>query len=385
MSELSLLTEQACKGKRVLVRVDWNVPLGVRGEVQDPFRIEASLATIRELKKRGAAQITLLTHLGNPVVRPRESIERTLVGNRRLLLAPIARYVIDALSLAGDHELREIPDSPLPGYQLDPKIILLENLRLHPGELANDIEFAQQLARLGDLFVNEAFSESHREVASLGQLATLLPSAAGLRLADEVAYFTRFREKTDKPLVIVLGGAKVHDKIGLIDNLLKKADAFLLGGVMANTFLAAQGTDMRKSLVEVDRIEAAKELFNRAPQKFILPLDFVWERDRALDIGPQTVALFSRYIDKAKLVFWNGPMGWTASGRERFAHGTRTLAETCAKSPATTVAAGGDTLAIIDHYRLGKDFTFLSTGGGAALAFLSNNPMPGLAGLAKTH
>lgn len=370
-------------GQRALIRVDWNVPIGPHGEVLDSFRIEASWPTIEAVRRAGAKQIVVLTHLGSPVVRPREEITRTIAGNTRLTLRPLVRYLLATKQLKGSDDLLEFPGSPLPVYRLASDMLLLENLRFHPGELANDERFARQLADCGDSLINEAFSESHRSVASLVALSRLLPTQAGLRLKQELKYLSQFRDKTSRPLVMVLGGAKVHDKIGLIEAMLKKTDTFLLGGVMANTFLAAQGIDMRRSLVETERLDIAKELFNRAPQKFILPLDFTWDRDRALDIGPQTAALFGKYLTKAKLIFWNGPLGETASGRERFRRGSVAVARAIGKSDATSIAAGGDTLALIDAERLTKDFSFLSTGGGAALAYLSGAEMPGLAALAK--
>lgn len=384
MAQFMFPTKQHISGQRVLLRVDWNVPLNPKGEILDPFRIEACLPTLLELRALGAKQIILLTHMGNPVVRPRDKFERTLAGNQRLVLAPLAKYLHSYIKSSAELRYEEIPGFSLPGYQIADDIILVENLRFHPGELTNDKDFAKQLATLGDVMVNEAFSESHRSAASMDQLSTLLPTFAGRRLLLELEYLDRFGHKDEKPLVFVLGGAKVHDKILLIDNLLKKVDAFLLGGVMANTFLAAQGIDMRRSLVETDRLEAAKELFNRAPQKFIMPLDFTWDRDRVLDIGPQTVALFEKYFAKAKLIFWNGPMGWTDSGRDRFMQGTRAVAEAVGASSATSIAAGGDTLAIIDNEKLADSFTFLSTGGGASLAYLSGADMPGLTHLQLT-
>lgn len=382
-TDLPQLDNLDVRGRRVLVRVDWNVPLAPTGEVLDTFRIAASLPTIAALRAAGATEITLLSHLGNPVVRPREDLAGTIAGNRRLRLRPIAVTAARLLKLPEPDELPdELPRSPLPAYRLAPDLQLLENLRFHPGELAGDMQLGRSLSKLGNAFVNEAFSESHRAVASLVELPKFLPAAAGLRLTDELSHLDRFRDKPDKPVVFVLGGAKVEDKILLIDALLKKVDAFLLGGVMANTFLAAQGTDMRKSLVENQRLDAAKDLFNRAPQKFILPLDFTWDRDRALDIGPQTVALYTRYLTKAKLIFWNGPMGWTSAGRELFARGSIGIAKAIAASSATSVAAGGDTLGLLDTHRLDKECTFLSTGGGATLTYLAGGEMPGLAALA---
>jgi 3-phosphoglycerate kinase len=376
------ITKATIRNQRFLVRVDWNVATESDGTISDDFRLLASFPTICHLLKRQAKQIILVSHFGNPVVRPGEDFQRTVAGNSRLTMKEVARHAQKLLRLEKSTLKQvQLSGSPLPGYALDPRLILLENVRFHSGELSNDFNFGRALATLADSFVNEAFSESHRTVASLVQPAKLLPSYAGLQLIREIETLKQLTNEPPKPTVMVLGGAKVHDKVMLIDTLLKKVDTFLLGGVMANTFLAALGVDVRRSLVEHDRLPVVRNLLNRAPQKFILPIDFIWERDRALDIGSQTTVLFTRYLDKAKLIFWNGPMGWTSSGRERFAHGSETIAQKMAASAATTIVAGGDTLALIDDLKLAKDFTFRSTGGGATLTYLAGDEMPGLTAL----
>lgn len=370
-------------GQRVLVRVDWNVAFSPDGQIADDFRIKTTLPTLRLLRKKKAEKIILATHLGNPVVRPGDQFHRILLGNERLStrqLIPTVRQLLRMAAAPSDHETI-VPGLPLPGYRLADNLILLENLRFHPGELADDHQFGEQLASLADVFVNEAFAEAHRAVASLTVPPRRLPGFAGLNLLAELEHLGMFADKPPKPSVMVLGGAKVHDKAMLIDTLLKKIDIFLLGGVMANTFLAAQGVDLKRSLIEPDRLDVIRGLLNRAPQKFILPIDFVWERDRALDIGSQTMALFRRYLAKAQLIFWNGPMGWTASGRERFMHGSKGVASAMAASSATTVVAGGDTLAIVDALHLAERMTFRSTGGGATLAYLAGDELPGLVAL----
>ncbi|MEK7461057.1 MAG: phosphoglycerate kinase [Patescibacteria group bacterium] len=370
--------------RRVLVRVDWNVACDEAGTITDDFRIRASLPTIRLLRKKKAQKIILAAHFGNPVVRIGEGLERTIAGNRRLTFAVVAKHAAQLLHLPDiNPKLVILPGSPLPAYELAPDLILLENLRFDSGELANDPKFGRALAALADCFVNEAFAEVHRSVASLSYPPQTLPSAIGLELADELSHLSLFVDKPPKPTVMVLGGAKVYDKAMLIDTLLKKIDTFLLGGVMANTFLAAQGVDLRRSLIERDRLEVVRGLLNRAPGKFILPIDFVWDRDRALDIGSQTVALYRRYLAKAKLIFWNGPMGWTASGRDRYFHGSEAMAESMSTSDATTIVAGGDTLAVVDRLHLEKKFSFRSTGGGATLAYLAGDELPGLVALER--
>ncbi len=378
------LKDGSFKGKRVVVRVDWNVPLSPKGEVLDDFRITASLPTLSYLRKQKPAEIILLMHLGNPIVRGRDGMARTIAGNQNLRIEPVVRHAARLLKLAdADISFIDVPNSPLPAYRLGAGIIALENLRFDVGELANDKNFGAGLAGLGDVFVDEAFPEVHRAVASTVQIPAHLPSYAGLQFALELEHLEGLIKKADKPLVMVLGGAKIHDKAPIIERLVKKVDLFLLGGVMANTFLAAQGVDMASSVVERDRLSLAKDLLYRAPQKFLLPIDFEWDRKKALDIGPQTVAMYARHLAKAKLVFWNGPMGWTDSGRARFMRGTEGIARAIAKSPAKSIVAGGDTLGIIDQMKLTKDFTFRSTGGGATLAYLGGEELPGLTALEK--
>ncbi|MBI4175423.1 phosphoglycerate kinase [Candidatus Berkelbacteria bacterium] len=365
--------------RRILVRLDWNVPLDSRGTVVDDFKIRASVPTLQWLRRQAPDHLFLLSHLGNPVVRSGESFTRTQAGNRTLTFAAVARYVRELLKLSAGEGSDQLTDHrPVPGYQLAPDLTLLENLRFHPGELANDRQFASQLASLGTLLVHEAFPEIHREVASLVALPQRLPTVAGLRLIEEINHLDQVIDKRIKPTIMILGGAKVADKILVIDALLKHVDHFLLGGVMANTFLAATGVDLKASVIDEERCVIAKQLFNRAPQKFLLPIDFVWDRDKALDIGPQTQALFARYIAKAALAFWNGPLGWTASGKERFFHGSEAIARALAAMNGTSIAAGGDTLAVIDRYQLTNDLSLLSTGGGAALAYLAGEELPGL-------
>lgn len=379
---MKVLKDGSFNGRRVIVRVDWNVPLGPGGAIVDDARIRASLATLRYLRKQRSAEITLLMHLGNPVVRPGDRLNRTMAGNQNLRLEPVIRHAAKLLRLAAaDLKIDSTTTAPLPVYRLAPDLVALENLRFAAGELANDEGFGRQLAHLGELFVNEAFPEIHRSVASTVQIPRHLPSYAGLQLTQELEHLEGLVTKADKPLIFLLGGAKIHDKAPLIERLLKKVDLFILGGVMANTFLAAQGVDMAGSVVEHDRVSLAKDLLYRAPQKFLLPVDFDWERGRALDIGPQTSALFARQIAQAKLIFWNGPFGWTDSGRARFMRGTEAIAQAIVASRAKSVVAGGDTLGVIDQLKLADAFSFRSTGGGATLAYLGGAELPGLAAL----
>lgn len=378
------LKDSEVASKRVVARVDWNVPLSPQGEVVDDFRIVASLETLKYLRKQKPAEIILIMHVGNPVVRPGDSLQRTMAGNQKLRVEPILHHAAKLLKIPQAAIVAEtLPGSPLPAYRLAPDLVALENVRFNPGELANTAAFGKELASLGDVYVDEAFPEAHRAVASTVQIPAHLPHYAGLQFAQELEHLDGLIKKADKPMLMVLGGAKIHDKAPIIDRLLKKVDMFLLGGVMANTFLASQGVDVAQSVVEHDRVKLAKDLLYRAPQKFLLPIDFEWDRGRALDIGPQTVALFSRHLAKAKMIFWNGPMGWTDSGRARFMRGTEGVARAIAASTAKSVVAGGDTLGVIDHLKLTNDFDFRSTGGGATLAYLGGEELPGLAALEK--
>lgn len=375
------VSEAQVAGKRVLVRVDYNEPVDGRGRIQDDFRMRMSLPTLELLRKQKPKEIILITHLGNPVVRPGETLQRTMAGNRLLRLEPIADHLASLLGIDESVSYEEMSGSPLPVYRLAKDVIMLENIRFHQGEHAADEGFGKLLAALGDVYVNEAFSVAHRADTSLVVLPKLMPSYGGLRLLEEVENLRQLTDQPPKPTLLVLGGAKVLDKITMIDALLKKVHGVLLGGVMANTFLAAQGADLKKSVVETERLALAKDLLSRAPHKFILPLDFVWERDKALDIGPQTAALFARHIAKAQLVFWNGPMGWTAGGKERFYRGSKAVAAALAATEAKTVIAGGDTLEVVNQYDLADKMTFCSTGGGAALAYVGEQGLPGLTAL----
>lgn len=380
---MKTLADLTIRGKRVFVRVDWNVPMNLENEIIDDFRIRRSLPTIRALRDAEPAHIVIASHLGKPVIRHGERFDRVVEGNQRLILEPVVARAAELLKLKRDHfPLVQIPNRPLPVYDLGSGLTVLENLRFAAGELDRDDEFARALIQESDVFVNEAFSECHRDVASLSLSPRFLPNAAGLELVDEVTRLTELIERAKPPVVMILGGAKVKEKALVIDRLLKSVDLFLLGGVMANTFLLAKGTDMKQSVVEPQRVDLAKDFLNRNPEKFVLPLDLVWERERILDIGDQTQAAFRRHLAKAGTIFWNGPLGWTESGRERFMHGSVAIAKALASSNATTIVAGGDTLALIDQLGLAKKMTFLSTGGGATLTYLAGGPMPGLLALA---
>jgi phosphoglycerate kinase len=376
------------RGKRVLMRVDFNVPLQ-DGEITDDTRIQAALPTIEYLLDHDAAVI-LMSHLGRPKgkVLPELSLKPVAARLGELLDQDVQM----ASDCVGD-EVVEMAEALEPG-----DVLLLENTRYHAGEEKNDPAMAEQLARLGDLYVNDAFGAAHRAHASTEGVAKHLPAVAGLLMEKEIEFLGKAVENPEHPYVAIIGGAKISDKIGVIRNLLVQVDALLIGGGMANTFLAAQGYEMGDSLVEQDSIDVAVELMGEGEGKLALPVDAViadafaadanrkvvgvdaiepgW---RMLDIGPKTVALFVDKLEGAKMVVWNGPMG--VFEFEPFAAGTLAVAQMLAESDATTIIGGGDSVAAIQQAGLSDQMTHISTGGGASLEMLEGRTLPGLAAL----
>lgn len=379
-------------GKKVLVRVDFNVPLNDKGEITDDTRITASLPTIQYLLEQKAAVI-LMAHLGRPKgqVKP------------ELSLAPVAKHLGKLLGkkilFAPDcvGEAAQAAASKLkPGH-----ILLLENLRFHKEEEKNDMEFAEKLASLADLYVNDGFGVSHRAHASVEGVTHFLPAAAGFLLEKEIQYVGQAVTNPLHPFVAIIGGAKVSDKIGVISNLLDKVDTLLIGGGMANTFLAAQGYKMGKSLVEEDKLDLAKELLAKAKKNkvnMLLPTDLVMaaafapdaehvtEKVKnlnqvymALDIGAETSKAYAEALADAKMIVWNGPMG--VFEMDAFCKGTEAVAKAVAKSRATSIVGGGDSVAAIEKLGLAKRITHISTGGGASLEYLEGKVLPGVAAL----
>lgn len=379
-------------GKKVLVRVDFNVPLNDKGEITDDTRITASLPTIQYLLEQKAAVI-LMAHLGRPKgqVKP------------ELSLAPVAKHLGKLLGkkilFAPDcvGEAAQAAASKLkPGH-----ILLLENLRFHKEEEKNDMEFAEKLASLADLYVNDGFGVSHRAHASVEGVTHFLPAAAGFLLEKEIQYVGQAVTNPLHPFVAIIGGAKVSDKIGVISNLLDKVDTLLIGGGMANTFLAAQGYKMGKSLVEEDKLDLAKELLAKAKKNkvnMLLPTDLVMaaafapdaehvtekvknlnQAYMALDIGAETSKAYAEALADAKMIVWNGPMG--VFEINAFCKGTEAVAKAVAKSRATSIVGGGDSVAAIEKLGLAKRITHISTGGGASLEYLEGKVLPGVAAL----
>ena len=376
------------KGKRVLVRVDFNVPIK-EGKITDDTRIRAAMPTLEYLLKNGAAVI-LFSHLGRPKggPDPKYSLRPVAIYLSGLLGKPVA-FAEDCVGPATEAAARALNSGD---------VLLLENTRFHPEEEKNDLELARQMAALADVFINDAFGSAHRAHSSTEGVARFLPAAAGFLLEEEIKYLGQAIADPKRPFIAILGGAKISDKIGVIKNLLTKADQVLIGGGMANTFLKAQGYPVGDSLVEDEALETARELLAAGGTHLRLPIDLVIgdrfdaEADskvmptgpvpdgwRILDIGPETVAAFGKALAAAGTVVWNGPMG--VFEFPRFAAGTLGVAKAVAASGAVSIIGGGDSVAAINQSGLAGKITHISTGGGASLEMLEGLVLPGLAAL----
>jgi phosphoglycerate kinase len=376
------------KGKRVLVRVDFNVPIE-NGIVQDDTRIRAALPTIQYLLD-GGADVILCSHLGRPKDKP----------DPKYSLKPVADYlgtVIKAPVKFSEECVGPKADAAAKALKAG-EVLLLENTRFYPGETKNDPEMSKALASLADLYVNDAFGSAHRAHASTEGVARHIPAVAGLLMEKEIKYLGQALADPKRPFVAILGGAKVSDKIEVIRNLLSQADTVLIGGGMANTFFKAEGREMADSLVEPDAVETAKSLLVEGKGKLHLPIDLViadafdakanfktipvgdvpagW---RVMDVGPETVKEFSALVSGAGTIVWNGPMGVFEMGP--FAKGTFALAKAVAESNVDSIVGGGDSVSALQQSGLADKITHISTGGGASLEMLEGKLLPGLAAL----
>jgi phosphoglycerate kinase len=376
------------KGKRVLMRVDFNVPMA-DGKVTDDKRIKASLPTIQYVLEQGASVI-LMSHLGRPKGGP--DPEFSLKAAAEVLAGHLKRPVHMAPDCIGT-DVEAMAKALKPG-----DVLMLENTRFHAGEEKNDLELAKQMAALGEVYVNDAFGSAHRAHSSTEGVARFLPAVSGFLMEQELEYLGRAVANPEHPYVAILGGAKISDKILVVETLLSKCDRLIIGGGMANTFLAAQGLNMQDSLVEAASIETAKSILAKAGDKLVLPVDAViadkFEAEanlqvvdvdkipagwRMMDVGPKTLESYKRALDGARLIVWNGPVG--VFEFPKFAEGTFALARMLAESGATTVIGGGDSASAVKKAGVAKQMTHVSTGGGASLEFLEGKELPGVAAL----
>lgn len=379
-------------GKRVIMRVDFNVPLDNERNITDDTRIRAALPTIEYVLSKNT-KLILMSHLGRPKGQVKEDLRMTPVGKR--LSELLGKEVIVTKDAIGE-ETEKIVSGMQTG-----DVVLLENLRFHKEEEENDPEFAKKLASYADIYVNDAFGTAHRAHASTEGITKYLPAVAGFLMEKEINFLGKLLYQPDKPYIAIIGGAKVSTKIGVLEKLLEKVDTLIIGGGMCYTFLKAKGFEVGKSLVETDKVNLAFELIKKADEKgvnFMLPVDHlvveeVSENSRprtvdtnsipqdmiGVDIGPKTIKAYKKEIKKGKTIFWNGPMG--VFEIDKFAKGTTQIAKALASSKGTTVVGGGDSVAAVNKIGVADKITHVSTGGGASLEFLEGKELPGIVAL----
>lgn len=391
MKQKQTMQQVDLSGKRVFCRVDFNVPME-EGRISDDTRIRAAIPTIQQLVEKGA-KVILASHMGRPKGEVKEELRLTAVGEHlsKLIHKPVQK--LD--ESIGDSVVNAIEKME------DGDIILLENVRFHKGEEKNDPALAEQFGKLADIYVNDAFGAAHRAHASTEGIAKHLPAVSGLLMEKELDVLGKALSNPERPFTAIIGGAKVKDKIGVIDHLLDKVDNLLIGGGLSYTFSKAQGYEIGKSLVEKDKIELAKSFIEKAKDKGVnlyLPIDAVvaseFSKDAetqvvnidsissewmGLDIGPKTSAQYADVIRNSKLVIWNGPMG--VFEMEPFAEGTKNVAEAMASTDAFTVIGGGDSAAAVEKFEVANQMDHISTGGGASLEFMEGKDLPGVVAL----
>jgi len=383
------------KDKRVLVRVDFNVPLGNDGHITVDGRIRAAIPTIEYLVEQGA-KVIIMSHMGRPDGKVVQSMSLKVAADR---LSELMRHPVQFANECVGEKVEQAVASLNDG-----DILLLENLRFHPEEEANDPVFAEKLARLGDIFVDDAFGTAHRAHASIVGVTRHLPAVAGLLLEKELISLGQILETPARPFCVLFGGAKIADKVKLLENVMDKVDTILVGGGMAATFLKADHYEVGKSIVD-EKLDVAVKLMAKAKKynvKFVLPRDVIVTGDltpdargicvpvekiptlgRVVDIGLLTINLFTKELERAKTVFWNGPMG--IYEMPQFAEGTKTMADVISRLHATTIIGGGSTAEIVDELKLADKMSFVSTGGGSSMLFLSGEKLPGVEALLKKN
>ena len=364
------LADASLSGKRVILRLSLDLPRDDLGNIIDDERLRVSLPTIHYLLNRNA-KIIILGHFGRPKgqVDKKLTLRPVYIRLSALLKKPI-HFAPNLFSSDTKKAVKKLPEGEILG---------LENIRFEKGEEDNSRTFARKLANYGDIYVNDAFSVSHREAASTVAITEFLPSYPGISFDREIQVIKNILKTPDHPFVVIIGGIKIADKLPAIKNISRIADRILVGGGVGNIFMAARGMNVKKSIIDQKYIPEARDIMKRSKGKIILPIDFIWGNDKILDNGPETIKLFKKYLKNARIVFWNGSLGHTEDIRYREA--SDSIAKYLADIPATTIIAGGNTMEIFSRLKLLNDINFVSSGGGSALSLLSGNNLPAIEAL----